>query len=385
MSSPSFNQDYPGKWGWHSKMDSREVDCNTDPSCVACFEVKRIWIGGAMYSLINSRNCPMHITANESFSNNWQQHQVRHFCKIWWCTTFCKQMWEDHAGNSMLNATRWPDHIVDVNFQRNEQEHKEMSVVSDTLERNDMTHEQLLASAGEISKWDLARNCCNFLLQPSQQVFVAAIVHLCQCSGIASVNRQTATEATCLLSLFLWEVLTPPPIWNQHPSGPECAVKTYKWEQCWLLPTYFTRTQQHLACEVGRTPEGTAVMLPNSGVMLCKKESQVKSKKKRLSVMKKSRKSHKKQTFPLTFHDWKPFFLTLPDFLFYRVWCVTENQRSLRGKVKHREWARENSACSHSIQYYLYTFLDYTNADTLSDTAHWHVVGNIVSVQSRRP
>lgn len=161
MSSPSFNQDYPGKWGWHSKMDSREVDCNTDPSCVACFEVKRIWIGGAMYSLINSRNCPMHITANESFSNNWQQHQVRHFCKIWWCTTFCKQMWEDHAGNSMLNATRWPDHIVDVNFQRNEQEHKEMSVVSDTLERNDMTHEQLLASAGEISKWDLARNCCS--------------------------------------------------------------------------------------------------------------------------------------------------------------------------------------------------------------------------------
>ena len=38
-------------------------------------------------------------------------------------------------------------------------------------------------------------------------------------------------------------------------------------------------------------------------------------------IHEKSRKSHKNRLF-LDFHDWKPFFSTLPDFLFYRVWCV---------------------------------------------------------------
>ena len=44
---------------------------------------------------------------------------------------------------------------------------------------------------------------------------------------------------------------------------------------------------------MGRTPEGTAVMLPNSGVMLCKKESQVKSKKMAFSHEKVKEKSQK--------------------------------------------------------------------------------------------
>ena len=54
-------------------------------------------------------------------------------------------------------------------------------------------------------------------------------------------------------------------------------------------------------------------------VTLCKKESQVKLKKMAFSHEKSKEKSQKTD-FSLTFHDWKPFFLTFPDFHFYRGW-----------------------------------------------------------------
>ena len=58
-----------------------------------------------------------------------------------------------------------------------------------------------------------------------------------------------------------------------------------------------------------------------TSVTLCKKESQLQSKKTDFS-QEKSRKSQnkvKKIDFSLTFLDWNPFFLTVTDFLFYRV------------------------------------------------------------------
>ena len=56
-------------------------------------------------------------------------------------------------------------------------------------------------------------------------------------------------------------------------------------------------------------------------LILCKKDSQVKSKKMAFSH-KKSKEKSQKTDFSLTFHDWKPFCLTLPDFLFYRAWLM---------------------------------------------------------------
>ena len=53
---------------------------------------------------------------------------------------------------------------------------------------------------------------------------------------------------------------------------------------------------------------------------LCKKESQVKLKKTAFSY-EKSRKSLFFCDFSLTFYNWKLFFSTLPDFLFYRDWA----------------------------------------------------------------
>ena len=57
-------------------------------------------------------------------------------------------------------------------------------------------------------------------------------------------------------------------------------------------------------------------------VTLCKKESQEKSKKNGFQSWKVKEKSVFCD-FSLTFPDQKLFFLTLPDFLFYRVWQVT--------------------------------------------------------------
>ena len=62
---------------------------------------------------------------------------------------------------------------------------------------------------------------------------------------------------------------------------------------------------------------------PTSLMSLCKKESQLQSKKTDFS----QEKSRKSQffwlffDFSLTFLDWNPFFLTVTDFLFYRGWA----------------------------------------------------------------
>ena len=55
---------------------------------------------------------------------------------------------------------------------------------------------------------------------------------------------------------------------------------------------------------------------------LCKKESQLQSKRTDFSQEKsrKSQKKVKKIDFSLTFLDWNPIFLTVTDFLFYRGW-----------------------------------------------------------------
>ena len=59
---------------------------------------------------------------------------------------------------------------------------------------------------------------------------------------------------------------------------------------------------------------------PERTLTLCKKESQLQSKKMDFSQEKsrKSQKKVKKIDFSLTFLDWNPFFLTVTDFLFYR-------------------------------------------------------------------
>ena len=62
-----------------------------------------------------------------------------------------------------------------------------------------------------------------------------------------------------------------------------------------------------------------------ASITLCKKESQLQSKKTDFSQEKsrKSQKKSKKIDFSLTSLDWNPFFLTVTDFLFYRASPLT--------------------------------------------------------------
>ena len=116
----------------------------------------------------------------------------------------------------------------------------------------------------------------------------------------------TSPKATCAIFPFLW--------------GGWHFLYFYTWEVIWMVPLANSANSSLwglIFISNTRCKELVILQLWLWQFNLCKKESQVKSKKTAWSH-KKSRKSHKKQTFPLTFHDWKLFVSTLPDFLFYR-------------------------------------------------------------------
>ena len=122
---------------------------------------------------------------------------------------------------------------------------------------------------------------------------------------------------------------------SSHYQGRYCDA-SLKWHGNWLEiveTVHWPETSQFLLYTelLHSSPTSTLLLvskLPSTSqqiiwvVTLCKKESQLQSKKMDFS-QEKSRKSQKKVKnfdFSLTFLDWNPFFLTVTDFLFYRGW-----------------------------------------------------------------
>ena len=98
-----------------------------------------------------------------------------------------------------------------------------------------------------------------------------------------------------------------------------------------------------------QTTDNSQAVTGQQSMNLCKKESQLQSKKTDFS-QEKSRKSQLFWLFfdfSLTFLDWNLFFLTITDFLFYRAWTVTmTNVRAGEAWT----WGLSRDGCTNCLQ-----------------------------------
>ena len=148
--------------------------------------------------------------------------------------------------------------------------------------------------------------------------------------------------------LWGWELLLLQVPWSLIPPHPLQLPLTHRstaiswWPQGvgWRVPTLLLSWLPKLM---------TVLRLPTD-LTLCKKESQLQSKKTDFSQEKsrKSQKKVKKIDFFLTFLDWNPFFLTVTDFLFYRVSRVAFLPPQWTGVPFELGWSHRSSQTQHN-------------------------------------